>query len=89
MALGHEDDDGTMAGIVAGGISILGILAAKWIVFEHLKSQLAAIGISLEALEQIAGESITFGSLFGPIDGIFILLAVASAYKIGSGQSTD
>ncbi len=89
MAIGHEDDDGTTAGIVAAGISILGILGAKFFVFEHLKSMLENAGISLELAEQIAGEPITFGSLFGPIDGLFILLAVASAYKIGSGQVTD
>lgn len=29
MALGHDDDDGTFAGIIAGCMSILGILAAK------------------------------------------------------------
>lgn len=89
MAFGHEDNDGTMAGIIAGAISILGIVGAKFVIFEQLKSDIAAAGVTLEALEAFTGESITFGSLFGPIDGLFILLAVASAYKIGSGQVTD
>ena len=29
------------------------------------------------------------GSLFGPIDGLFILLAFFTAYKVGSGEATD
>lgn len=89
MAIGHEDDDGTTAGIVAAGISTLGIVGAKFFIFEHMTSQMAEMGISLEALGTLVGEPITFGTLFGPIDGLFILLAVASAYKIGSGQVSD
>lgn len=86
MAIGHEDDDGTMAGIIAAGISILGIMAAKFIIFEHFKSQFAGL---FDAVGEGAEDFFTFASLFGPIDGLFILLAVASAYKIGSGQATD
>jgi len=89
MAMGHEDDDGTMAGIIAAGISILGIVAAKFFIFEYLKSQLAEIGITLDDLGEVAAGVFTFTSLFGPIDALFILLAVGSAYKIGSGQATD
>lgn len=89
MAMGHQDKDGSMAGIVAAGISILGILAAKLFVFEHLKSQLAELGLSLAVLGERTGETFTFTSVFGPIDGLFILLAVCSAYKIGSGQASD
>jgi len=85
MAMGHEDEDGTLAGIVAAGISILGILAAKFIVFEHIKSQIAKLGISLEELGE---ETFTFASLFGPMDGLFVLLACISAYMVGSQQST-
>lgn len=29
MSLGHDDDDGTLAGIIAAGMSIIGIIAAK------------------------------------------------------------
>ena len=89
MAIGHDDPDGTMAGILAGAISIVGILGAKFLIFEHLKSQVAEVGISPDVLSEIVGEPFTFGSLFGPIDELFILLAVGSAYKIGSGQVTD
>ncbi len=104
MAIGHEDKDGTVAGIVAGGISILGIVGAKFYLYKHLKSSAAdmlgigAIGgqdgealkaAMTEALDKVFAEQISFGDMFGPIDGIFILLAVATAYQIGSGQMTD
>ena len=29
-----------------------------------------------------------FKTMFGPIDGLFILLAFATAYKLGSGSIT-
>ncbi len=39
------------------------------------------------------GHGATFGSvvgsLFGPMDGLFILLAFFTAYKVGSGEATD
>lgn len=100
MAIGHEDDDGTTAGIIAGGISILGILGAKFYLFKHFTSFFGANseafeamgeqGVALQrALTQALGESLSFSDMFGPIDGLFILLAVASAYKIGSGQIMD
>lgn len=100
MAFGHEDDDGTTAGIVAGGVSIVGILGAKFALFQYLKSQMldaggafAELGGEAEALqgalEQLFEQQVTFGAMFSPIDGLFILLAVASAYKIGSGQMVD
>ena len=100
MAIGHEDDDGTTAGIIAGGISILGILGAKFYLFKHFTSYFASNnemfetmgeqGVALQqALTQALGENLSFSDMFGPIDGLFILLAVGSAYKIGSGQITD
>jgi hypothetical protein len=46
----------------------------------------------IKALEQDE-EEVTFGSLlgelFGPVDGIFILLAFFTAYKVGSGEIGD
>ena len=101
MAYGHEDDDGTTAGVIAAGISVLGILAAKFLVFQHLKSSIMDMGgafagvegaeadVALDALAQALDQHLTFAAMFGPIDALFILLAVASAYKIGSGQMTD
>ncbi|MEX2093712.1 MAG: hypothetical protein WD971_13595 [Pirellulales bacterium] len=41
--------------------------------------------------EEEAGETFgsVVGSLFGPMDGLFILLAFFTAYKVGSGEATD
>jgi transcription elongation factor Elf1 len=195
MALGHEDDDGTIAGIIAAFMSLVGIVAAKVCIIvifiaafvssavneleiadeaggavEFQRSALAmamamkdleAQGITMadvdknqfeaavkkakqevaqlpaeeiEArLESLAAEhglegeleevgdeaaepgdavqvadrkpeddvessegheeEVTFGSLlgelFGPVDGIFILLAFFTAYKVGSGEMGD
>jgi hypothetical protein len=42
---------------------------------------------------EVADENPTFGSvvgsLFGPMDGLWILLAFFTAYKVGSGEATD
>lgn len=89
MAYGHEDNDGTMAGITAAGISILGILAAKFFVFEHFKNSDDETAAALAMLESMTGESVPFSVMFSPMDGLFILLAVATAYKLGGGQQTD
>lgn len=104
MAIAHDDDDGTLAGIIAAGMSIAGILAAKFLMFQHFKSAFGDFAIEdiadVEGLEgvdqqqlaqlgQLFQENITFASMFGPIDALFILLAVGSAYKLGSGKMVD
>ena len=89
MALGHDDKDGTAAGITAAGISIAGILAAKFFIYQHFKGIIDESGVPLEMLEQMSGESLGFGAMFSPMDGLFFLLAVGTAYKLGSGQATD
>lgn len=91
MAVGHEDQDGTMAGIIAAAMAVVGILAAKGMIYDQLYRELAELGITADQiaeLEAVMGESISFSAMFGPIDGLFILLAVGSAYGIGSGQTT-
>ena len=99
MAAGHEDNNGTIAGMVAGGISILGIVGAKFFIYQHLATMTLGSD-TFEALGENAAEyeiamnlalqeSISFADMFGPIDGLFILFAVASAYQVGSGQMTD
>jgi hypothetical protein len=104
MAAGHEDDDGTTAGIIASCMALLGIFAAKLFAFEHIKNNIAEYAFEGEELEgvdaaQLAevtqqlgdlfAQEITFLSMFGPIDALFILLAVGTAYKLGSGQATS
>jgi hypothetical protein len=192
MALGHEDDDGTFAGIIAAFMSLLGIVAAKVFIVvifiaaavstmvneldveqaaqafggaaeiersalatslalkeleagdeslasvdearfeaalaksraavaeltpEEVKTRLNELG-AVHGLEgeladgepaefeddefadegeaapfEEPDEDVTFGSvvgsLFGPMDGLFILLAFFTAYKVGAGQSDD
>ena len=39
--------------------------------------------------EEDASFGSVVGSLFGPMDGLFILLAFFTAYKVGSGEATD
>ena len=39
-------------------------------------------------VENATGEQIPFSVMFSPVDGLFILLAVGTAYKLGSGQAT-
>ena len=89
MALGKGDDTGEFSGIIAAAMAIVGILGAKFGIYLYLLASIEAAGMTLQQVEAIAGERLTFGSLFGLIDGLFILLAVISAYKIGSGQSSD
>ena len=177
MSLGHEDDDGTVAGIIAGVCALFGLLAAKGVIFgivmlpllmtdfvesgavwevdensdmEFVRAGLANhlmteqlggvdaieemddetyVQLSEEALQQaedrvaaMSDEEVVvafneqqqrvlsdlremedeykkeagigdapgfFATMFGPIDGIFILLALATAFKIGSGSPTD
>ncbi|HEY3392675.1 MAG TPA: MJ0042-type zinc finger domain-containing protein [Lacipirellulaceae bacterium] len=141
MALGHDDDDGTIAGIIAAFMSLAGIFAAKVLIIafvilpalaelfaeveqnalaEQAQAQVAAlddkkvepaIDIAEGAQEAVADDvaddnriddadaerdedatgfiGLLFASVFSPIDGIFILLAFFTAYKLGSGQMTD
>jgi predicted Zn finger-like uncharacterized protein len=181
MALGHDDDDGTFAGIIAAFMSLFGIIAAKILIIvlvvapavaailgeiENLdpveaQREFAAMAIAEESLreagvepdeatddqwnnamdaakvevaglseeeltkrmeqidgqDQMAGEAagqlaadddaadepaapgedagatgllaLFFASMFSPIDGIFVLLAFFTAYKVGSGKLTD
>jgi hypothetical protein len=37
----------------------------------------------------LVGPGQSFGNCFGVMDGVFILLAFFSAYKVGSGQAGD
>jgi hypothetical protein len=59
MALGHDDDDGTFAGIIAGCMSILGILAAKVFIVIILLAVLAST-IVAEISADADGQGIDF-----------------------------
>jgi predicted Zn finger-like uncharacterized protein len=141
MALGHDDEDGTIAGIIAACMSLVGIVAAKILIIvfvilpavahlfaeaerdaleEQGQAQVAAVDdeelepdanlaedAQLAAADDVGDDTPLddadaeldedatgfigrlFASMFSPIDGIFILLAFFTAYKVGSGQMTD
>ncbi len=92
MVVGSRQED-DLSGIAAAFISIFAILAAKWMIFAYV---LLPIVNELRILiPDGAGEaapsnlSLFFQFSFGPIDGLFILLAFFSAYRVGSGASGD
>lgn len=89
MALGKGDDVSEFSGLIAAGISLLGIVGAKFGLYRYVISTIESMGVTVAQAKALSGEKLTFGAMFSPIDGLFILLAVASAYKIGSGQAED
>ena len=75
-----------MAGITAAFISCLGIFVAKLAIFIHIINDLKR----MQLLDpQAVPVSAFFQTCFGVMDGIFILLAVFTAYRVGSGRSDD
>ena len=168
MALGHDDDDGLLAGVIAAACAIAGVIAAKLFIvlflimpminviseaaeqvadrdpaeLREIEKETLASFLTEEAMEQngvrydenrpetyerawnaenekalaevedlseedvkaqievfeakfAAGEAagglmaLFFSTMFSPIDGLFILLAVGTAFKLGSGEATD
>jgi hypothetical protein len=89
MAYAHHLSDGIddfLGGVIASTMAILGILAGKFAVYQFVV--LAAIG-ELEGLGELIEDEISFGMMFGPMDALFLFLAVGTAYKIGSGGDPD
>lgn len=88
LGYGKEDD---VAGITAAFISVLGILGAKWIIFQSF------LGMIREVLNQtgIPGEDLPststlfFTTMMGWRGIVFLLLAFFTAYKVGSGKSSS
>ena len=90
VAAGDMDD--TFAGIIAAVGSVISILAGKllsayfivqWVIQQ---GQLPG-GLPPELQGQLVG--IAFMHSFGPVDIIFFLLAIATAYKLGAGHSEE
>ena len=90
MQVGYGSND-DLAGIAAAFIACFGILAAKWMIFCHVVLPI------IEQVEMAGGmggqlpsrTSLFFQVSFGIIDGVFILLAFFTAYKVGAGKSSD
>ena len=55
MALGHDDDDGTTAGIIAAFVSLFGIIVAKILIVVFVVAALlaAAVGAAADAAKEI------------------------------------
>jgi hypothetical protein len=94
MQIGYGKDD-DLSGITAALMAVLGIFLAKWLIFANillpiLDSLQQALQQELPAGEELPSKSfLFFHGMFGLIDGIFILLAFFTAYKIGSGKASD
>lgn len=88
LGYGKEDD---VAGITAAFVACFGIFAAKWMIFSNLilpnLGLLRAAGVLDGDATSTAG--LFFKTCFGIIDGLFILFAFASAYKVGTGKASD
>ena len=85
MLLGYRKEN-DLAGITAAFISCFGIVAAKWGVFVTLIRPHLQELIELEFIDESMSTLAIFNqTCFGLIDGIFILIAFFSAYKLGSG----
>lgn len=94
MQLGYGKDD-DLSGITAALMAVLGIFLAKWLIFVNVLLPI------FEGLQETLREALApgqelpskshlfFHGMFNLIDGIFILLAFFSAYKIGSGKASD
>ncbi len=91
MLLGSRKEN-DLAGITAAFISIAGIFAAKWLIFASILAvgaeDLVAEEMMLEELPNGEAAPLTFWSLFGPFEGICILLAFFTAYGVGCGRLT-
>lgn len=90
MAVAHhisDKIDDLLGGVIASVWAIVGILAAKFVVYQVVVLPLIAdLG---EELGELLAEEVSFARMFGPMDAIFFLLAIATAYKIGSGGNVD
>ena len=93
MAIAHnlsDHIDDLLGGVIASIWAILGIVGGKYIFYRVVAfpalQELAKLG---DLAELIGTEEITFGVMFSPFDLLFFGLAVASAYKLGSGFGLD
>lgn len=86
------DLDEFLSGVIASAVSIGSILAGKFIAVIFLVNWMMGLiageeaGAELPYWSMVAG---AFGASFGPIDLVFFLLAVFTAYRIASGNSDN
>jgi len=87
MALGYREET-VQGGVVAAGIAVVGILAAKIAVFLYVNySEVVQSGSSTPLASEAA--SFFFRNYFGGLDLLFVLFAVGSAYRLGRGNDWE
>ncbi len=82
---GREND---MSGITAAFIAIVGIIAAKWLIFANVLLPIVRLAQELAPEEIPSTAKLFFKTCFDPIDGVFMLIAFFTAYGVGSGKSS-
>jgi hypothetical protein len=90
VRMGAGDMDEGIAGFIAAGGAVVSILAGKllagyFIVQWLIKEGQIPAAIAAEAQWPLS--RIAFMSSFGVVDIVFFVLAIATAFKLGSGQS--
>ncbi|HEY4261587.1 MAG TPA: hypothetical protein VGM98_15565 [Schlesneria sp.] len=90
VRMGAGDMDEGIAGFIAAGGAVISILAGKllagYFIVQWLINQ-GQIPAAIAAQAQWPLIRIAFMSSFGVMDIIFFVLAIATAFKLGSGQS--
>lgn len=77
--------DGTFqSGLTAAGIAFAGILAAKIVLVSHFLNEKMHVSLPVGELIQPI-----LKSMFNPFDVIFALLALGTAFRIGSGSRKE
>ncbi len=63
MAIGHDDDDGTMAGIIAAFVSLFGIIAAKFLIIVVFVAAAVAGGLETNLQRELVIQDLAQQSL--------------------------
>lgn len=89
----EHHEDGFLPGIIAAIISVLSICAGKYLaaslLVNKLLAQMAAINPEIANLPVGEARMEVFKELFGPMDVLFFVLALFTAFKLGSGNGDD
>ena len=74
-----------VAGLIAGIVALVNIVAAKYFVFQSFVSRVVeAIGP-----DEINLAGLSFWNAFGVMDGVFAILAFATAFKVAKGKTEN
>jgi mannose/fructose/N-acetylgalactosamine-specific phosphotransferase system component IID len=85
MLLGSQRDN-ELSGITAAFISIVGILAAKWLIFAQVLLPIIRAAEEMAPGQLPSTTKLFFQTMFDVIDGLFVLFAFFTAYWFGTGR---